>query len=93
MYARADYFADKLPIMYAWYIMPKTEPSRAANVSHPHNWNNAVVWLSDDTDTAALVGMSISQGSSYEQSKSPLTPALDGARPLLYYDSNSTSAH
>ena len=73
--------------MYAWY-MPKTEAS--AHLGHQHNWNNAIVWLSDDSDKATLLGTSISQKSSYEQS---MTPALDGAAPLFYYDSNWPSVH
>lgn len=73
--------------MYAWY-MPKTEAS--AHLGHRHNWNNAIVWLSDDSDKAALMGTSISQKSSYDQSA---TPALDGVSPLIYYESKWPNVH
>lgn len=73
--------------MYSWY-MPKTEAS--AHLGHRHNWNNAIVWLSDDSEKAALLGASISQKSSYDQSA---TPALDGASPLIYYESKWPNVH
>lgn len=87
MYARAANFRDRFAIMYSWY-MPKTEPS--AHLGHRHNWNNAIVWLSDDGEQASLIGTSISQKSSYDQSA---TPALDGASPLVYYESKWPSVH
>lgn len=87
MYARAANFRDRFAIMYSWY-MPKTEPS--AHLGHRHNWNNAIVWLSDDGEGASLIGTSISQKSSYDQSA---TPALDGASPLVYYESKWPSVH
>ncbi|KAL1862959.1 hypothetical protein Daus18300_008290 [Diaporthe australafricana] len=87
MYARAATYKDRFAIMYSWY-MPKTEPS--ALLGHRHNWNNAVVWLTDDSDKATLVGTSISQKSSYDQST---TPALDGDAPLFYYKSKWPTVH
>lgn len=73
--------------MYAWY-MPKTAPS--AFLGHRHNWNNAILWLSDDSDQASLLRTSISKKSSYEHS---ITTAVDGAAPLFYYDSSWPNAH
>ena len=42
-----------MAIMYAWY-MPKDQPAHSATGSgHRHEWENTVVWVSDDSEENA----------------------------------------
>ena len=43
--------------MYSWY-MPKDSPS--SGLGHRHEWENVVVWLSGQSESATLRGVAIS---------------------------------
>lgn len=53
--------------MYSWY-MPKDSPS--SGLGHRHDWENAVVWLSSESTSATVTGMSVSQHGGYSTSSS-----------------------
>jgi hypothetical protein len=64
--------------MYAWFF-PKDSPS--TGLGHRYDWENIVVWLSsDDSATATLQGVSASQHSGYESTRSPNVSGTGGPR-------------
>lgn len=67
--------------MYSWY-MPKDEPS--TGLGHRHDWENIVVWLSDDSTSATIHGVAISAHGNYQKVSSP---HLSGTRVLVGYES------
>lgn len=62
--------------------MPKDNPS--AGLGHRHDWEEAIVWLSDATEAATLVGFSVSGHGGLVTTKSP---SLSGTNPLAGYTS------
>lgn len=65
--------------MYSWY-MPKDEPS--SGLGHRHDWENIVVWLSSQSESASILGVAISAHGDYQKETSP---PLDGTRPKIGY--------
>lgn len=65
--------------MYSWY-MPKDEPSDG--LGHRHDWENIVLWLSDDTLSGTVEGIAVSQHGSYVTTTSP---DFDGTNPTVGY--------
>ncbi|KAF1937457.1 necrosis-and ethylene-inducing protein-like protein 1 precursor [Clathrospora elynae] len=76
VYVRSGTYNNAFAIMYSWY-MPKDSPS--SGLGHRHDWENVVVWLSSESDTATLRGVAIS-AHGYEAS-----PPLAGTRPKIGY--------
>ena len=60
--------------------MPKDSPS--TGLGHRHDWEHAVVWLSDASASATVQGIAVSQHSGYDTSTSP---PMDGDTPLIGY--------
>ncbi|KAF2711872.1 25 kDa protein elicitor [Pleomassaria siparia CBS 279.74] len=82
IYARAANYNGLYAIMYSWY-MPKDSPSDG--LGHRHDWENAIVWLSDLSEDAELRGVAISAHGDYDK----LTePHLSGDRPRIGYKSS-----
>jgi necrosis inducing protein (NPP1) len=65
--------------MYSWY-MPKDSPS--TGLGHRHEWENAVVWLSSQSLSATVQGLSVSQHGGYDPSTSP---NMAGNSPMVGY--------
>ena len=68
--------------MYAWYF-----PKDAG--AHRHDWEDIVVWLSDRTNSARVLGISYSEHGSYSRKRG--NSPLDGSHPTVLYDSDGTS--
>lgn len=79
VYARAEAYNGAFAIMYSWY-MPKDEPSDG--IGHRHDWENIVVWISEESTSATLLGVAASAHGDYSTSTSP---ALSGNGPLIQY--------
>lgn len=60
--------------------MPKDSPS--TGLGHRHDWENIVVWLSEESQAASVVGMAVSQHGGYETSTSG---TFSGDHPLAGY--------
>lgn len=65
--------------MYAWY-MPKDSPSDG--LGHRHDWESIVVWLSAESTSATLLGVSASAHGDFQANTSP---NLSGTSPLIRY--------
>ena len=62
VYARAEEYNGAYAIMYSWYF-PKDEPSwleSVVGVGHRYDWEDCVVWLSEASIDATLLGVSVS---------------------------------
>lgn len=74
--------------------MPKDEPSwleSLVGVGHRYDWEGIVVWLSDDTANATLLGVAASFHGGYETSTDP---SLSDNHPLIkYYTEYSVLDH
>lgn len=79
VYARAKTYNGAYAIMYSWY-MPKDSPS--VGLGHRHDWENVVVWLSSQSTSATVRGVSISAHGEYQKETSP---PFDGSRPKIGY--------
>ncbi|KZV85286.1 NPP1-domain-containing protein [Exidia glandulosa HHB12029] len=79
VYARAATANGAFAIMYAWYF-PKDEPSDG--LGHRHDWEGIVVWLSNATTSATLLGVAASAHGDFDTTTSP---NLSGTRPLIRY--------
>jgi hypothetical protein len=64
VYARAGTYNDKFGIMYSWY-MPKDSPS--SGLGHRHDWENTVVWLNGQSESATVTGVAISAHGEYQK--------------------------
>ncbi|KAK1958574.1 necrosis inducing protein [Colletotrichum sublineola] len=64
VYARGGSYNGRYGIMYSYY-MPKDSPS--PGLGHRHDWENAVVWLSDASASATIVGVSASAHGGYDR--------------------------
>jgi len=60
--------------------MPKDEPSDG--IGHRHDWENIVLWLSDDTLDSTIEGIAVSQHDNYVTTTSV---DLDGDNPTVGY--------
>jgi hypothetical protein len=79
VYARAGTSNGAYGIMYSWY-MPKDRP--AVNVGgHRHDWENVIVWLSSQSESATVRGVAISAHGEYQK----VAGHFDGTRPLIGY--------
>jgi len=70
--------------MYSWY-MPKDEPSLVESlvgIGHRYDWEGIVVWLSEESTSATLLGVAASYHGDYQTETSP---ALSGNHPLIKY--------
>lgn len=63
--------------------MPKDEPS--TGIGHRHDWEEAIAWLSGDSDDATLVAWSVSAHGGLESSTSP---SVSDTHPFAGYVSN-----
>ena len=79
VYCRSAAYENYFAIMYSWY-MPKDEPSDG--LGHRHDWENIVLWLSDDTLDATIEGIAVSQHGGYVTTTNP---DLDGDNPTVGY--------
>ncbi|KAJ5727039.1 npp1 domain-containing protein [Penicillium malachiteum] len=84
IYVRGSTYGDYYALMYAWY-MPKDEPSDG--LGHRHDWEGAIVWLSDSTSMTAdnVVAVCPSAHGNWDCSTDGFT--LDGTAPLIDYES------
>ncbi|KAF2650304.1 NPP1-domain-containing protein [Lophiostoma macrostomum CBS 122681] len=93
VYARAEEYNGAYAIMYSWYF-PKDEPSwleSVVGVGHRYDWEDCVVWLSEASTDATLLGVSVSYHGDYQTSTDP---ALSGDHPLIkYYSAYSILDH
>jgi hypothetical protein len=102
VYSRATYHDGKLGIMYAWYF-PKDQPAGTAienpsddTGAHRHDWEEVVVWLTDNTENAELLGLAWSQHGEYKKDtveKLKADSRLDGDHPLVRYYTVSAKNH
>ena len=95
VYTRAKVFPNSLAIMYAWY-MPKDQPAHSATGSgHRHEWENAVVWLSDNSDNAKFLGVAWSKHGGYGHAKADdlSDDKLSDGHPLIEYFTNGFTNH
>ncbi|KAF1930481.1 NPP1-domain-containing protein [Didymella exigua CBS 183.55] len=79
VYTRAGSYSGKFGIMYSWY-MPKDSPS--TGLGHRHDWENIVVWLSDESTSATVTGVAISAHGDYQKDSSP---SFQGTSPKIGY--------
>ncbi|TDZ68004.1 hypothetical protein CTRI78_v002462 [Colletotrichum trifolii] len=70
VYARGASFNGRYAIMYSWY-MPKDSPS--TGLGHRHEWESVVVWISDATASATILGVAVSGHGSYETKTSGIS--------------------
>ncbi|EGP82712.1 unnamed protein product [Zymoseptoria tritici ST99CH_3D1] len=82
VYARSSHYKDRFAIIYSWY-MPKDSP--ADGLGHRHDWEGIVVWLSDATASATLLGVAASAHGNYDTQKPPLLHTSGGTHPLIRY--------
>ncbi|KAH8655334.1 necrosis inducing protein [Xylariales sp. PMI_506] len=84
IYSRAESYNNAFAIMYSWYF-PKDEPSwleALVGIGHRYDWEGIVVWLSDDTADATLLGVAASYHGDYVTSTDP---SLSSDHPLIKY--------
>ncbi|OAL45737.1 necrosis-and ethylene-inducing protein-like protein 1 precursor [Pyrenochaeta sp. DS3sAY3a] len=79
VYARSGTYNGAYAIMYSWYF-PKDSPS--SGLGHRHDWENVVVWLSSQSESATIRGVAISAHGDYQKEASP---PFSGTRPLIGY--------
>lgn len=100
VYSRAATYEEYFAIMYSWCVpsdpvygivlltdhvyryMPKDEPS--TGIGHRHDWEEAIAWLSAESEDATLVAFSVSGHGGISSSSSP---GLSGDNPLAGYES------
>ncbi|KAF4980599.1 hypothetical protein FZEAL_3412 [Fusarium zealandicum] len=71
VYVRAQPHNGFFAIMYSWYMPLSWTP---LGDGHAHDWENMIVWLSDISDNATVVGMAVSQDDRYEARFRPDRP-------------------
>ena len=76
VYIRSGTYNGAYAIMYSWY-MPKDSPS--SGLGHRHEWENVVVWLSGQSESASLRGVAISAHGTY-------IPGVGKGRDVLGFD-------
>lgn len=78
VYARAGTYNGAYAIMYSWY-MPKDSPS--SGLGHRHDWENIIVWLTSQSETATVRGVAISAHGDYQK----VSGHFAGTRPKIGY--------
>ncbi|OJJ45129.1 hypothetical protein ASPZODRAFT_100336 [Penicilliopsis zonata CBS 506.65] len=81
IYVRGTEYGDYYALMYAWYF-PKDEPS--SGLGHRHDWEGAIVWLSDATSTSADNILAICP-SAHGKWDCTTDLSIDGTKPLIDY--------
>ena len=87
VYARAGTSNGAYGIMYSWY-MPKDEPVLDVG-GHRHDWENIIVWLTSQSDSATVRGVAISAHGDYQK----VAGHFDGTRPNIGYISYGAVNH
>ncbi|KAK6082049.1 necrosis inducing protein [Seiridium cupressi] len=94
IYARSEANNGAFAIMYAWY-WPKDEPSElegSLGIGHRHDWESVVVWLSEESTSATVLGVAASaHGDFNAEDASDVTFSGNGA--LIEYSSNGITDH
>ncbi|KAK1983525.1 necrosis inducing protein [Colletotrichum cereale] len=67
VYARGGAYNGAYAIMYSYY-MPKDSP--LTGMGHRHDWENTVVWLSDASASATVLGVAVSAHGNYDKETS-----------------------
>lgn len=83
VYARSAEKDGMFAIMYSWYF-PKDVPVVCSG--HRHDWENIVIWLSEESESAKYVGLAVSKHGGYDhypQGSSKVT--WEGDRPFITY--------
>ncbi|WQF81943.1 Putative necrosis inducing protein [Colletotrichum destructivum] len=70
VYARGASYNGAYAIMYSYY-MPKDSP--ATGLGHTHDWENIVVWLSAASESATVLGVSVSAHGDYDKKTSGIS--------------------
>ncbi|GJD01520.1 NLP1 protein [Colletotrichum higginsianum] len=70
VYARGAAYNGAYAIMYSYY-MPKDSP--ATGLGHTHDWENIVVWLSAASESATVLGVSVSAHGNYDKKTSGIS--------------------
>ncbi|KAF2731954.1 NPP1-domain-containing protein [Polyplosphaeria fusca] len=78
VYARAGTYNNAFAIMYSWY-MPKDSPS--SGLGHRHDWENVIVWLDSQSESAKVRGVAISAHGEYQK----VDGHFSGSRPRIGY--------
>ncbi|KAK7709094.1 hypothetical protein SLS57_008819 [Botryosphaeria dothidea] len=79
VYVRGAQSGSSYAVMYSWYF-PKDSPG--SGLGHRHDWEGVVVWLSEASTSAEILGVAASGHGEYETNTSP---SLSGTRPLIRY--------
>lgn len=89
-YARIGSLDNSTAIMYSWY-MPKDQTIDGVSTgAHRHDWENVVIWLSDATSAATVVGGAASGHGSFKKT----TGALPGGdTPQVEYFASFPTNH
>lgn len=82
VYARSANHDGKFAIMYSWY-MPKDHVS--PGVGHRHEWEDVVVWLSEEKDDAKYLGTALSAHGAYPKEHKERHPPSDGSHATIGY--------
>ncbi|MCJ2186964.1 NPP1 family protein [Novosphingobium beihaiensis] len=85
IYVRAQSHYGLCAVMYAWYF-----PKDQVLDGHRHDWESAVVWLSECSTSATVEAVSYSAHSGYDKSTSP---PMSGDHPLARYYTNGFTNH
>jgi hypothetical protein len=80
-------------MMYSWY-MPKDQPIEGGGAGpHRHEWEEVVVWLSDDSPDAEFLGLAYSVHGDYDKVKGKDGIKFDGSHPLIEYGYDGFTNH
>ena len=82
VYARAGSYQGAFAIMYSWY-MPKDSPS--SGLGHRHDWENAVIWLDAESESARVIGGAASAHGDFDTTTSPDLDGGDGGLLVRYF--------
>jgi hypothetical protein len=83
VYVRGGTHNGLFAIMYAWYFPKDMNVDGPGNFGHRHDWENIVVFLSEQGPNARIKGISYSSHSGYIQRAGSYD--LDGSRPKVKY--------
>jgi hypothetical protein len=85
IYARSEAYNGAFAIMYSWY-WPKDEPSELEGdlgIGHRHDWEGIVVWLSEESTSATILGVAASAHGGWDPETSGVS--YSGSGPLIQY--------
>ncbi|GMF39585.1 unnamed protein product [Phytophthora lilii] len=89
VYARSAWVENKWAIMYAWYFPKGTAPLNFGFFGHRHNWEIAIVWLTNPTANSTILGVSLSAAIGWSKEAPPKEKYLDGdSLKVAYYYSH-----